>query len=700
MILFRGLLVFALIGIALRGEVSLAQGEETPFAWEYFEIKGRPAFVILPDESKRKAKIPWVFYAPAFDRSLPSAKDEGWMMRQFLDQGIAIAGVDVGESYGSPEGQAVYSALYHSMLKDYQGDSKASLLARSRGGLMLYNWAANNADKVHSIAGIYPVCDLRSYPGLAKACSAYGLTESQLQVSLPTHNPVNRLKSLAEAGVPIFHIHGDVDTVVPLKENSGLVAERYRALGGSMALEIAEGQGHNMWQRFFRSQNLVDFVVRHAKAPKPNILFVLIDDLGWMDLRVQGNDAVHTPHIDRLATEGMRFMDNYAAAPVCSPTRAAILTGLSPARLAITNHLPDQKRFIPDDPIVLPAKTREHLPLDHITIAERLKEAGYATGFIGKWHLSGPGKGKPEFEPTAQGFDINVGGCGFGGPPTFFDPYRIPHLEPRKVGEYLPERLADEALDFMKIQQEANKPFMLCLWNYTVHWPMEAPKAMLEKYASHQGPGLNDSRYGAMIEAMDSSIGRVLQGLDEMGLREDTLVIFTSDNGGFGGVADNRPLRKEKGYLYEGGIRVPLIVRWPGVVEAGTLSKVPVISMDFYPTLLEAAGLTLPESLDGESLVPVFRQEASLKRESLFFHYPNYAFHRKNRLGSAIRQGSYKLIERFDDGSLELYHLENDLSETKNLVALEPGRAAAMAKELKAWREVSGARLPTRAEGK
>ncbi|MGY8687948.1 MAG: sulfatase-like hydrolase/transferase, partial [Verrucomicrobiales bacterium] len=351
----------------------------------------------------------------------------------------------------------------------------------------LYNWAAENPQKVRCIAGIYPACNLTSYPGLAKACGAYGLTEDGLKETRHEHNPIDRLRPLAEAGVPIYHIHGDVDTVVPLEENSGLVAKRYRELGGAMTLEVPKGQGHNMWRGFFECQGLVDFVIQESKTP-PNILFILIDDL-----HVQGNDAVHTPNIDRLASEGMRFTDNYAAAPVCSPTRAAILTGLSPARLAITNHLPDQARFTPDNPTLLPAKTREHLPLAHTTIAERLKANGYATGFLGKWHLSGPGKGTAEFEPTAQGFDFNVGGCGYGGPPTFFDPYRIPHLPSRREGDYLPERLADEAIDFMKTQLEAKNPFMLFLWNYTVHWPMEAPESLLEKYANHKGPGLNDS---------------------------------------------------------------------------------------------------------------------------------------------------------------------------------------------------------------
>ncbi|MCZ6792786.1 MAG: sulfatase, partial [Planctomycetota bacterium] len=368
-----------------------------------------------------------------------------------------------------------------------------------------------------------------------------------------------------------------------------------------------------------------------AAPRRPSVLFFLIDDLGWMDLHAQGNRKLHTPHVDRLATEGMRFTDAYAPAPVCSPTRAAILTGLSPARLAVTNHIPDRPAFTPKDAKLLPAATLDHLPPERVTIAERLKGAGYATAFLGKWHLSGRGgrggRGDPRFYPEKQGFDVNVGGCSYGGPPTYFDPYRIHNLESRREGEYLPDRLAGEAVKFLEAHRE--EPFLLCLWTYTVHWPMEAPAPLIARYTGREGPGLKDPRYAAMIEAMDAAVGRVLEGLDRLGLRERTLVIFTSDNGGYSGVADNRPLRSGKGYLYEGGIRVPLIVRWPGVVKPGSVCSTPVVGTDFYPTILEAAGLS-PEKgapLDGESLMPLLRQSGPLERQAIYFHYPNYAWH-------------------------------------------------------------------------
>jgi len=432
-------------------------------------------------------------------------------------------------------------------------------------------------------------------------------------------------------------------------------------------------------------------------ATQPNILLIMVDDMGWMDLRCQGNERLHTPHIDRLAGQGMRFTDAYAAAPVCSPTRAAVLTGLSPARLQITNHIPDQARFTPKDAKLAPAAMLNHLPTEHETMAEYLHDAGYATGFFGKWHLAGErvpkkgGQGDLRFYPEKQGFDLNVGGCAIGGPFSFFDPYNIHNLPDREEGEYMPARLADEVIGFMKIKRE--KPFFACLWNYTVHWPMEAPKDLVAKYSDRKDLGRLDPRYAAMIEALDASLGRIFKALDDTGQADNTLIIFTSDNGAFGGVADNHPLREAKGYLYEGGIRVPLIVRWSGKVKPGQVCNTPVISMDFLPTVLEAVGL---ESIrcDGESLLPLLTGKGDWKREAIFFHYPNYAFHQSNRLGSAVRQGDWKLIERFDDGSLELYDLSNDIGEAKNVAVKEPQRAKAMQKALQHWRKETGAAMP------
>ena len=430
---------------------------------------------------------------------------------------------------------------------------------------------------------------------------------------------------------------------------------------------------------------------------KPNVLFILIDDMGWMDLGCQGNKNLRTPNIDNLAKGGMRFTDAYAPAPVCSPTRAAIITGQSPARLQITNHLPHQDRFTPKGSKLLPAKMLNHLSLESETLAERLKkDAHYATAFIGKWHLY-TGRDK-KYNPLNQGFDINIGGCSYGGPPTFFDPYRIDFLPDRKEGEYLPNRLADEAIAFISEQNSKDKPFFVALWNYTVHWPMEAPDKLVEKYKNLPVKGYRDHRYAAMIEAMDIAIGKVLKSLDDLNITEETLVIFTSDNGPFGGVGDASPLRADKGHLYEGGIRVPLIVRWPGKVEAGAVEETPVILTDLHPTILSATGLDLNSTIpnDGHNLLPLLKGKEKLKNRAVYWHYPNFAFHRDNRLGSAIREGDHKLIHFYDTDSVELYNLKNDISEKNDLSGKMPQLASRLKNKLKVWLKDSGAVMPTK----
>lgn len=438
---------------------------------------------------------------------------------------------------------------------------------------------------------------------------------------------------------------------------------------------------------------------------RPNVILIMVDDLGWTDLHIQGNEKLETPRLDHFASQGMRFTDGYAAAPVCSPTRAAIMTGMSPARLALTNHVSgNQDRFQPPGATLRAAEMIDYLDLGYVTLAERLKDGGYTTGFFGKWHLSGTDREmetvEPSRRPQHQGFDVNVGGLSFGGPPSFFDPYRNPELKDRQEGEYLPFRLADEAMGFIEAHQD--EPFFVALWPYTVHWPMEAPQELVDKYANRPGfedygDGIESSTtYAAMIEAMDDAVGRVLAKLDELNLAEETLVIFTSDNGGYGGVTDLAPLRGVKGHLYEGGIRVPLIVRWPGQIKAGVVSGEPVISTDFFATILDVAGLdpTPGVPLDGESILPILRQTGKMEREAIYFHYPNYAFHGENRLGSAIRQGNYKLIHFYDKDEVELYEVVNDLSETTDLAKEMPEKAAEMKANLQAWVKASGAKMP------
>ena len=438
-----------------------------------------------------------------------------------------------------------------------------------------------------------------------------------------------------------------------------------------------------------------------AHAGQPNIVVIMADDLGWMDLHVQGNDRLDTPSLDQLAAEGMRFTDGYAASPVCSPTRAAMMTGLAPARLQITNHAPGHADgFVPPGKTIGEAPSVRHLDLGYETIAERLKEAGYATGFVGKWHLShrprnaADGPSELALRPEHQGFDLNVGGCSRGGPPSYFAPYNIPAIEGLEEGEYLPERLADECIDFVRVHRD--RPFFLSWWNYSVHYPFQAPKALIEKYESRKGPGNENPTYSAMIEGMDRSIGRFLKQLDELKLASNTLVIFKSDNGSFG--VDVAPLRGQKGYLWEGGIRVPWIIRWPGVVQPGTTCSEPVISTDVYPTLLDVAGLKPKRTLDGVSLLPLLTGQRKLGRDAVYFHYPNYAFHKDNRLGSAIREGDYKLIRRYDDDSIELYNLANDLGERTNIARQQPALAKGMNSKLSRWLSDVGAQMPIRPE--
>jgi len=435
-----------------------------------------------------------------------------------------------------------------------------------------------------------------------------------------------------------------------------------------------------------------------AAGEKPNIVVIMADDLGWRDLRCYGNAQLDTPALDQLAAEGMRFTSGYAAAPVCTPTRAAMMTGQSPARLRITNHAPgNPDGFSLKGSDLQEAENIRHLPLAAVTIAERLSSAGYATAHIGKWHLSyttrdEQGLTDKDLRPDKQGFDLNVGGYSGGGPPSYFAPYRIPTLADGKEGEYLPDRLADEAIAF--IRHHRNAPFFLNWWPYSVHYPMQARAELIAKY--RQRGGLKDPVYAAMIEGMDTGIGRFLKALDEAGLRDNTLVLFKSDNGGYNG--DNRPLRGLKGMLYEGGIRVPWIVRWPGKVQPGTTNSTPVISMDCYPTILEAAGLPPAPNhpLDGKSLLPLLTQSPGFERDAIYFHYPNYAFHKQNRLGSAIREGQYKLIRNYDDDSLELYDLSSDIGEQRNLARQSPKLAKRLADKLDAGLRECDARLPVK----
>ena len=444
----------------------------------------------------------------------------------------------------------------------------------------------------------------------------------------------------------------------------------------------------------------------------PNFVFILVDDLGWMDIGAYGSSFYETPCIDKLASEGIRFTQAYAASPVCSPTRASILTGKNPARLKLTQWIGG-----PGNPEYLP-----NLPLEEVLFPELLKEAGYTNIFLGKWHLNNR-EGEGTFWPDKQGFDINVAGHWRGGlylPNQYFAPWDIPNLQNGPDGQYMTDRLAQEAVHF--IDTHAEDPFLLYLSFYSVHAPFSAPPERVEKY-NHKKDQLalrDEDRFGleeisgksftyrkkqdhptyaAMVASMDMAVGQVLDQLKSKGIDDHTVVIFFSDNGGLstseGTPTANTPLRCGKGWIYEGGIREPAIIKWPGKVKGGITSDAVITSMDFYPTILEMAGLPLRPDLhsDGQSLVPLLRGKASKVHGTTFFHYP----HRSNQKGGpsgAIREGDYKLIVFFDDNKLELYNIKQDIGEQHNLANVMPERRDQMLQKLQDWWSEVDARFP------
>ncbi len=452
-------------------------------------------------------------------------------------------------------------------------------------------------------------------------------------------------------------------------------------------------------------------------SDRPNVVMILVDDLGYMDIGANNPQTFYeTPNIDRLAASGIRFTDGYAANPVCSPTRYSIMTGRYPSRVDATNFFSGKRsgRF-------LPAPLNDRMPLEEATIAEALKDGGYTTFFAGKWHL-GPDE---DFWPDKQGFDINKGGYSAGGPfkaGKYFSPYGNPRLTDGPIGEHLTARLAEETATF--IRQHKDGPFLAYLAFYSVHTPLMAPKDLVAKYeAKAKRLGLVDreafadeeqvweeakprrvrqlqahATYAAMVESMDAAVGRVLNTLDELQLTENTIVCLTSDNGGLstseGSPTSNLPLRGGKGWLYEGGIREAFLIRAPGVTKAGTTCEVPVVSTDFYPTLLDLTGLPPrpQQHLDGKSLVPLLRGGKSLDRPSIYWHYPHYS-NQGGFPGGAIRSGDWKLIERFEDGSTQLYDLASDLGEQTDVSDRQPELVAEMKNDLHRWYHEVDAKL-------
>lgn len=439
---------------------------------------------------------------------------------------------------------------------------------------------------------------------------------------------------------------------------------------------------------------LLACALRGEAADKPNIVLILVDDLGYADVGCFGSTFFQTPNIDRLAKDGIRFTNGYAAAPICSPTRAAILTGKYPARLHLTDWLPGRKDM-PSQKLARPI-IQQQLPLEEITLAEALKPAGYVSASIGKWHLGGP-----DFAPDKQGFDVNIGGTQAGTPPAGYFNFKTPTLE-LKPGEYLTDRLTEEAEKF--IETNKDKPFFLYLPHYTVHIPLQAKKELIAKYEAKAKPGQpqHNPVYAAMIESLDESVGRIVKKLQDLKLSEKTLVIFTSDNGGlsvkegpFTPATSNDPLRTGKGYLYEGGIRVSWILSWPGTIKPGRTSDVPIMSLDLHPTICELAGVQSPSKpMDGVSLAPLLKGMGGIQRDALFWHYPHYS-NQGGKPSGAVRQGDWKLIEFFEDSHVELYNLKDDLSEKTDLAAKLPDKAKELTKRLHDWRQEVKAQMPT-----
>jgi arylsulfatase A len=447
------------------------------------------------------------------------------------------------------------------------------------------------------------------------------------------------------------------------------------------------------------------------KSSKPNVIFFLVDDLGWSDVGCYGSKYYETPNIDKLASDGMLFMNAYAASSVCSPTRASILTGKYPARLHITHAIPlDGSARLNFKTPLLDADYVKNLPLEEVTIAEALKDTGYTTAMIGKWHVCWDTAYYPEY----QGFDINIGGNNMGNPGDYFYPYHgkwrvsenYPWIEWNTIkgghpGEYLTDRLTEEAEKF--IRQKKDQPFFLYLSHYAVHQPIQARDSLVQKYQHKEKDLLKghvDPVYAAMIESVDQSLGRIENILKELKLTDNTIIFFISDNGGYGYVTSNYPLRGNKANFYEGGIRVPLIVKWPRHIAPGTVNNTPVISTDFYPTILGLLDLSQkPEQhVDGINLALLLTQGGTITRNNdLYWHFPNYiGGHHPDpsKPCSVILSDDMKMIEWLENGICELYNLRDDVTEQNDLSEIMPEKVDQLRAKLNKWRNEVNAQMP------
>ena len=447
---------------------------------------------------------------------------------------------------------------------------------------------------------------------------------------------------------------------------------------------------------FYVGSLLISVLPASAQPHHPNIVFILIDDMGQRDVGCYGSRFYETPNIDALAQRGMRFTNAYAACPVCSPTRVSILTGKYPARLNLTDWLPGRPDR-PDQKLARP-KIIDHLPLEENNIAKALKSAGYVSASIGKWHLGGP-----KYWPEKQGFDLNVGGTATGSPPGGYFNFKTPSMTATDPDEYLTDRLTSEAEKF--IEQNKDRPFFLYLAHYAVHIPLQAKQKMLEHYRQKIRPDdpQDNPIYAAMVQSVDESVGRIVKKIVELNLSDNTLIIFTSDNGGLSvkegpntPSTSNAPLRAGKGYLYEGGIREPLIAVWPNVIPTTSTCDAAVCSIDFYPTFLKLADVQPApgQIIDGVDINPLLRKTGAISRDALYWHYPHYA-NQGGKPGAAVREGNWKLIQFYEDDHVELYNLAEDIEEKNDLSKSEPQRAEHLRQMLNTWRKSVDAKMMT-----
>jgi len=497
-------------------------------------------------------------------------------------------------------------------------------------------------------------------------------------------------------------------------------------------------------------------VSKHGAAPKKkmNIVFFLVDDMGWSDIGVNGSKFYETPNIDKFASQGVRFTNAYAACHVCSPSRGSMLSGQYPARTGLTDWLPGRKNFAFQK--LQNVETAQHMPYNITTLPAALKANGYHTAIIGKWHL-----GEDSASTSRQGFDIHIpSGYNKGWPNTYYSPYGMPGLIDGPAGEYLTDRMTTEALKY--IEQNKNAPFFLYLAHYGVHDPIQGRPDLVKKYEAklknmhyegnpyileanpdtsqamsradlnaflkdnaYQGFGNLPNRtvkikqfqdnvqFAAMVESIDESLGRLIAKLKELGIADNTIVIFFSDNGGMSAMnmgnplkkvqnikldkefsTSNLPFRGGKGRFYEGGIREPMIVRWPGQSKDGTVSETPVIGVDFYPTIMDMVGIKVPSGqvLDGVSITPLLKGQPIAKR-ALFWHFPHYSNHGQQSPGGAVRYGDYKLLEYFENNMVQLFNLKNDRGEQNDLAKSEPAKVKELTEMLHAWRKNVGAKM-------